>query len=199
MNKPQILLIQGGNCFNSYDEYITELKSKNLTLEKLRNINWKKTLSDDLGGEYDIIHPAMPCRDNAKYVEWQIWFEKVLPLLNDELILIGSSLGAVFLAKYLSENDIDKKIIATFLVAAPFKLETKYALDDFKITGSLEKLEAQGGKLFFYQSRDDEVVPYIEVEEYRKRLPDANIKLLDGYGHFNVAKFPEIIEDIKSI
>lgn len=199
INKKQIVVIQGGNVFNSHDEYIEELKSKTLTMDKIRNNNWKKTLNHDLGEDYDVLSPSMPCRDNAKYKEWKIWFEKIIPLLDPEVIFIGSSLGGIFLAKYLSENDYPGKILATLLVAAPYKLETKYALGDFVISGELTKLEKQGGKIFLYQSKDDPIVMESEVEEYRKRLPKATVSVLDGYGHFNVPEFPEIIEDIKTI
>lgn len=199
MKKQQILVIQGGNVFNSYEDYLEELNNKEMTLERIKLVTWRKNLQNDLDEDFDVLIPSMPRYDNAKYAEWKIRFEKIIPLLDDNFIVVATSLGALFVVKYLSENHSPKKIFATFLVAAPFALETKYALGDFRIKGDLQKLEEQGGKLFFYQSKDDKIVLPSEVEEYRKRLPSAVIRLLDGYGHFEVEKFPEIIEDIKSI
>ena len=34
--KKQILVIHGGNAFEKYDEYISYLKSKEITIEKLK-------------------------------------------------------------------------------------------------------------------------------------------------------------------
>ena len=43
-------------------------------------------------------------RTNARYEEWKIWFERMIPFLNDNVILVGHSLGGIFFVKYLSEN-----------------------------------------------------------------------------------------------
>jgi len=43
----------------------------------------------------------MPCIENAKYNEWKIQFEKYLKRTDNDLILIGMSLGGIFLTKYL--------------------------------------------------------------------------------------------------
>ena len=62
----------------------------------------------------------MPLKEDAKYEDWKIYFERYIPFLRNDCILVGSSLGAMFLAKYLSENKFPKKILATFLVCPPF-------------------------------------------------------------------------------
>lgn len=61
--------------------------------------------------------PQFPNKQNAQYEEWKILFGKILNALDDNIILIGNSLGAIFLVKYLSENKIDKKIQKTILLA----------------------------------------------------------------------------------
>jgi hypothetical protein len=37
----------------------------------------------------------------------------------------------------------------------------------------LSLLEKNGGKIFLYQSKDDSVVPFVNVEKYAKELPNA--------------------------
>lgn len=52
--------------------------------------------------EFKVIKPEMPNKDMARYSAWKLWFEKHLPFLDSEkLIVIGHSLGAIFLIKYL--------------------------------------------------------------------------------------------------
>ena len=76
----------------------------------------------------------MPNLINAKYNEWEIIFNKLVPFLNDTIIFIGHSLGGV-LAKYLSENKFPKKILATFLICAPYDdKDADYSLVDFNLS-----------------------------------------------------------------
>src|SRR4051812_10882369 len=107
--KKQVVVIHGGDTFGTYEEYIAFLKDFAIdSLEYFMKMGWKDTLQESLGGAYQVILPKMPNKINAKYVEWKVWFEKLLPLLNNEIILIGHSLGGTFLAKYLSENKLPK-------------------------------------------------------------------------------------------
>jgi len=54
--------------------------------------------------------------------------------------------------------------------------------------------------LFLYQSRDDQVVPVAHLEHYRRALPHATVRVLDGRGHeFDQPTFPELAADIRSV
>lgn len=107
----QIVVIGGGDAFPTYDAYLSFLKNfkaENIDYFK-ETPNWKSSLQEVLGDEYEVLAPRMPNKSNAKYVEWEIWFEKMFPFLNGEVILVGHSLGASFLAKYLSEEQFPKR------------------------------------------------------------------------------------------
>ncbi len=105
--KEQILIINGGNTFPSYGDYISHLKTKELNLERLKPIkDWKDSFQEDLGENYEVFIPKMPNITNARFEEWKIWFEKIINKLNENSILIGHSLGGIFLAKYFEENKL---------------------------------------------------------------------------------------------
>lgn len=200
--KTQILVIHGGNTFDKQEEYLRYLKTRQLTLDHMRFSDWKSNLQNNLGTDFDVLLAQMPNNRNARYEEWKIWFERIIMLLNDEVIFIGHSLGGIFLAKYLSENKYPKKIIATLLVAAPYNTPTKHPLADFNLNDDvslLKNFEKQGGKIIIYQSKDDPIVPYANCEDYRKALPSAELVVLDNYKHFNKQDFPEIIDRIKNL
>jgi len=195
----QICIIHGGNAFEKYDEYLSYLKNKDISLEKLSFKDWKVNLTDQIGEGYEVISPKMPNSQNARYVEWKIWFERLVPFLNDGVIFIGHSLGGIFLAKYLSENYFPKKISGTFLISAPFNSENEHPIVDFILTKDLAKFSTQGGQIFLYQSKDDVVVPYSNVISYQNMLPGARVRIFEDRGHFKQADLPELVEDIKSL
>lgn len=198
--KKQVLVIHGGNAFDTYEKYIAYLTNKKLTLDDLEVSGWKQSLGKALGKDFEVFLPQMPNARNARYLEWKIWFEKIIPLLNEEIVLVGHSLGGLFLAKYLSENDCSKKIVATFLVAAPFNTKTKFDFVDFVLKdNSLKKMNKQGGKIFIFQSEDDEVVPYADSKKYKKVLPDSKMIVFKDRGHFHQPNFPEIVKEIKKV
>jgi hypothetical protein len=77
----------------------------------------RMTLQEQLP-EFKVIKPEMPNKDMARYSAWKLWFEKYLPFLDSEkLIVIGHSLGAMFLIKYLGENQFPLSISQLHLVA----------------------------------------------------------------------------------
>lgn len=200
--KKQVIIIHGGDTFQTYEEWFSYLQNKEFNFERFsRDIKgWKDNLRKELGDEYEVIMPEMPNKQNAKYAEWKIWFEKLFPFLNPEVILIGHSLGGIFLAKYVSENDFPKKIVATFLVAACFDDKVSgYPLGDFSLDSDLSNFEKRGGNIFLYHSKDDPVVPFADVKEYKNALPGATERIFDNRGHFHQGELPEIIDEIKSI
>jgi hypothetical protein len=157
-------------------------------------------LAEDLENEFEVIPFRMPCPMNAKYYEWKIMFDKLLPFLRDDVLLIGHSLGGIFLVKYLSENDFPKRIKATFLVSVPFDEEaTEESLGDFNLPDNFEMFENQGGRIFFYHSEDDPCVSIQDLEKYRKSLPKANYRVFKNRGHFSGSEFNELLEDIRKV
>lgn len=200
----QILAIHGGDVFKTYEDYLKFLKDYKIdTIERAkRTKKWKDRLQENLGNDYEVFVPLMPCGYNAKYVEWKIWFEKFFPFLKDGIILIGGSLGGIFLAKYLSENDFPVKIKAVFLVAAPFDDKDRnadYTLEDFALPESLEKFADQAEKIFLYHSKNDSCVPFSDLAKYAQKLPEAEKVIFEDKDHFVQKEFPEIIEKIKSL
>jgi uncharacterized protein len=199
--KKQVVVIHGGTTFDKYDEYLSFLKSFAIdTLDFFRGGSWKGTLEEELGDGYEVIAPQMPNKTNAKYSEWKIWFEKIVPLLGEEVILVGHSLGGIFLAKYLAEHKLGNKVSGVLLVAAPFDARDEdHTLADFELPADLGNLAGLGDRVRLYHSKDDAVVPFADLEKYRKVLPEAGTRIFEDRGHFNQEEFPELVEDIKSL
>ena len=114
--------------------------------------------------------------------------------------MIGSSLGGIFLAKYLSENKLPKKALSVYLVCPPFDntLPGEDLVGGFKLGNDLSLIEKNSKNLHLLFSKDDATVPVSHAEKYGKKLKNAKIIIYKSKnGHFQISKFPEIIRMIK--
>ncbi|HEA46172.1 MAG TPA: hypothetical protein ENH99_00100 [Candidatus Pacearchaeota archaeon] len=197
--KLQLLYIHGGRTSKSRKDYLKMLKTRIMSIEKKGG--WDGGYLDKkLGKKLQIVRPRMPLQDNAKYEDWKIHFERYFPYLKDNIILMGQSLGGIFLAKYLSENKFPKKILSTYLICPPFdnSLPGEDLVGGFKLKGDLSLIEKNSKNLNLLFSKKDDVVPISHANKYKSRLKDARIIIYNNIeGHFSIPKFPNIIRMIK--
>lgn len=205
--KKQIIYIHGGDSFSNREDFLLALATN--PVRDLPNnpnnptpVSWKATLAEDLGAEFEVLTPKMPNRENARYDEWKIWFERYLELVEDKVILIGLSLGGMFLAKYLSENKPTVRIARLYLLAAPggeFLGEEKYGdCADFRFTAKqAENITKNVELVNIWHSEDDFIVPISELDWYQKSLPEAKITRFKDKNHFLLPELPELLEELK--
>ncbi len=196
--KKQIVVIPGGEAFENREQYLDFLKKYQIDFERYagRKSGWKTWLREALP-DYEVILPMMPNESYAVYEEWKIWMDKLIPFLNDEVILVGHSLGGSFLVKYLSENKFPKKIKGIFLVSALFDYDDYgYSLQTFSLP---DTLDLQTDAIYLYQSKDDKVVPFRSLERFKKELPNAEVHIFEDRGHFNQQEFPELVECVRNL
>ncbi|MBI2151301.1 alpha/beta hydrolase [Candidatus Woesearchaeota archaeon] len=198
-SKTQIVIVHGGMTFKNRKDYLHYLKTRPISLEK--KVRWSGDYLDKkLGNSVDIIRLSMPRPEDAKYKEWKIHFERYLPHFDKKVILIGSSLGGIFLAKYLSENKFPKKILSTYLICPPYDstLAEEDLVGGFKLKSNLFLLEKNSKNLYLMFSKDDDIVPVQHAEKYAQKLKYAKIIIFKSKnGHFKIETFPEIVKLIK--
>lgn len=200
--KNQIIFIRGGEAFDNKEQYYDFLRKREYNPFEQRK-SWRDWVAWALSDEYEMMVPTMPNKQYADYLSWKIWFEKLFSYLNEnKLILVGSSLGALFLVKYLSENAFPKKIDQLHLVAPVLESDGligetigDFILDDDKIIN----IEKQAEKIYIYCSTDDQLTPYTQSEKLKKFLPKANLLIFEGRGHFNQPALPELLENINKL
>lgn len=200
--KKQIVIIHGGDVLNERDDFLAYLKKRKVVKEDFKTKkSWKDGFEKKLEKKFEIFTPKMPNKQNAKYTEWKIWFEKLVPFLKNDVTLIGHSLGGLFLVKYLSESLFPKKIKALILISAPYTGKgNKYNIGlDYSFNDNFKKIISQAKKVFIFHSTDDKVVPFSDFEIYKKNLPNASFKTFKNKGHFSGDKFPELIKVVKGV
>lgn len=198
----QVVWIHGGTAFNSYDDYIEDLKVKPVYRDRLTfSPMWYQKLDSALGGSVEVLLPTMPGKQNASFEEWSIWFERLQEVFEDDVVLVGHSLGAIFLAKYFASNNLPKKAKAVLLLAGPHSDESTEDLGGFKITtkDSLDNIYKSAKRVVFVHALDDPVVNIYEQDRFKESLPMAEYRTMPGPDHFMRADFPEMVQLIKGL
>lgn len=191
----QILIIHGGDSFLSYDKYLENLKQTELPYDRLlQSRRWKDNIIDAFP-DADVLTPTMPNSANAQFNEWAIWFEKILPLLGDDVTIIGHSLGGMFLTKYLHNHPLDQPARQLILLAAGYN-EDNEEYGQFRVD-SAAGLERSANEIYIMHSKDDFVVPYEALNKFVRDLPTAKIYRFTDRNHFLDESFPELIEILK--
>ena len=173
----QIVIVHGGSSFNSYENYLDSLKNSPLHYERLLWAQkWREWLAQTTTG-YDVLLPNFPNKQNAQDKEWKIYFEKLLSLLGSDVQLVGYSLGAMFLAKYLHESPLSTPIRRLVLVSPCYNDESVEDLGSFRVT-SAAGLEKSAKEVHLFHSKDDPVVPFTELAKFQRDLPTAKAHIL---------------------
>ena len=191
----QIVIIHGGDSFSSYEEYLENLQAAEINYERLLPAKrWKDEIIE-VFKDAEILTPTMPNSSNAQFEEWKIWFEKIIPFFQNDTRLIGHSLGAMFLAKYLHENPLHKPVKQLILLAGGYDEEAE-GYGQFRIK-SAKGLEKSAEQIHLLHSEDDPVVPFEALDKFASDLPMANVHRFKNKNHFLESTFPELIEILK--
>jgi uncharacterized protein len=156
-------------------------------------------LREELGSGYEVLFPILPEPGDPHYVPWSERLGEVLADLDDPVVVVGHSLGGSVVLKHLAESDRPDPIRGLVLVAAPFwgeaDWEAEWALPEGWPDASTEL-----PRTFLFHSRDDEEIPFDNLERYARRLPDAVVRPLEGNGHlYQRGDLTEIVEAIRSL
>jgi len=155
-------------------------------------------LRDVLGTAYEVRYPKMPDEDSPEYEAWKNQIAKELAAMDGEAILVGHSLGASVLLKYLSEERVEKPVAGLFLIATPYWRAEGWQLE-YALQEDFASKLPEGLPVFFYHSRDDEWVPFDHLALYAENLPRATVREFDGRGHQFNNDLSEVARDIQRL
>lgn len=200
----QILYIWGWVAKENYKDYQDYISQIDINPYQEKFLNWSKTLWEKLT-DFEYLVFDRPNSDFADYQAWKIIFEKYIPFLKNDIILIWTSLGWSFLLKYLSENKLNIKISKLFLIAAALDSTPEEKIWSFALSqeneDNLKNLEVKNNiwKIYLYHSKDDDCVPFYQFLELEKFFPDAEKRIFDDKKHFwQETRILELENDIKN-
>ena len=157
-------------------------------------VYWQALLGDTLGAGYRVAAPRMPRPEQPQYWPWARRIDELIAGARRPIV-VGHSFGASMLLKYFSETVRRPAISGLFLVATPF-----WGPDfpEYALAPDFGARLRSVSPIHLFHSRDDAEVPFEHLERYRRALPRAKFRRLDGRGHeFNQPQFPELAADIR--
>jgi predicted alpha/beta hydrolase family esterase len=157
------------------------------------------SLRDVLGSEWDVRCPKMPDEDSPEYEAWKAKIARELAAMDGEAILVGHSLGASVLLKYLSEEEVERPIAGLFLVASPYWGAKDWEVEEYELRDAFASKLPEGLPVFLYHSRDDAVVPFAHLALYKAKLPQATVRGLGSRGHQLGDDLSEVARDIREV
>ena len=157
---------------------------------------------------FDVIFPDFPHKGGADYQKWSAIMDQYITSgkLNDDSIVIGHSLGTLFIPKYLSERQVGIKVfisVAGFLGYTEGREDLKKIVDDFAPTDEeiIKSISLMQNRYAIY-SDNDHLNTQEQMETYAKKLNMVQV-FIPKAGHFGtrsgIKELPEIFKIIKKI
>lgn len=149
--------------------------------------------------------PRFSTPEKQSFERWQEEFKAQVGEITPETILVGHSLGPLFMLRLLEKAT--EPVIASFLVAGFCEPLGNPVFDQinssfFKATIDWHSVRAHAGQVFVYASDNDPYVPLSFGEKIAKHL-SVNCTIVRGAGHFNTkagySEFPQLLHDLKRI
>ena len=155
------------------------------------------SLKQHLGPDYDVRDPEM--KDTAAPdFGWPQKIAGEIDAMPGDIVLVGHSLGASMLLKYLSENTVTARVRGVFLLATPFWSGDEEWQRGLKLREDFATALPADVPIFLYHNQDDEEVDISHLAIYQEKLPRATVRKAATGGHqFNNDLAP-VARDIRS-
>jgi uncharacterized protein len=156
------------------------------------------SLNSRLGKDYSVHYPFLP-NTGTPDLGRREQIKHEISMSEEEIILVGHSLGASMLLACLSEREIINDIAGVFLTATPFWSGDEDWVEAFKLQPDFAKRLNKNIPLFFYHCHDDEEVPFYHLNIYKQKLPWALLREIPAGGHQLGNDLTIVANDIKSL
>lgn len=155
-----------------------------------------KYLKSKLSDNFSILYPKIKKPNSPTYEKYKTLYSKALKDITEPIIVIGHSLGASTILKYLTEEKPDISVSGLFLVATP---RWKSNMKEFQLKENFQASLKNIPAIFLYNSKKDTVVPIEHLEYYEKVIKNATVRKLPGNEHLFSKGIPALVSDIQKL
>jgi len=156
------------------------------------------SLQRELGPAYGVRAPRMP-EDSTPDFGWGAKIGSEIGATKGELLLVGHSLGASMLLKYLAEHKIADRIGGIFLLATPFWKGDEDWQKGLVLPDRFAEALSEDVPLFLYHCEDDEEIGVSHLDIYIDKLPWATVRRLESGGHQFGEDLSLVARDIRDL
>lgn len=163
---------------------------------------WLKGELEKIGCNVTV--PRFPTPEGQSLDSWLGVLKGYKPQITESAILIGHSLGGLFLLRVLEW--LPHPVAAAYFVAAPIGVKPiLYYEGDEKFSGfkfDWEEIKRKAGNFFVYHSDND---PYVSLGNGRELAKQLGVPLtfIPNAGHLNAesgyVKFERLLSDVKQV
>lgn len=167
-------------------------------------INWFPWLKDkleELGAHVQV--PLMPNSCSPKLTEWLEFLDRLVAEPDEDLFIVGHSLGGPAIFRYLEKLTPSRKIGGALVVAGFAESIHAEAVEGF-VSGEWndEKIRNSSRAITLINSDDDPYIP-MEMAERMKRRFDARLVVMHKAQHIcekaGFLQLPEALEELKQM
>jgi uncharacterized protein len=156
------------------------------------------SLREKLGPGYVLHYPMMPDEANPDYGAWTRCIGEEVARLGNDVVLVGHSIGASVLIRFLTAGALRQSVAGVFLIAAPFWHDHEvWRWMEAELPADAADMLPSAVPVFLYHGREDEIVPFSHLELYTKTFPRAIVRALDGRDHQLNDDLMEVADDIR--
>lgn len=140
----------------------------------------------------------LPNTDNPKLDEWIDCMNKNIKEINENVFLVGHSLGCISILKFLNQFKTPIKIGGVLLVSGFDNSLPLFPVLNSFVKDKIDylKIKEMTNRICVIASKDDELVPIEYSWQLSKNLKAEFLKL-NGYGHFLVFELPIAYDILK--
>ena len=150
-----------------------------------------------LGADVRMTAPIMPNPGAPDAAAWEAALGDHLREQQPPLVLVGQSLGASLIPKYLADHAKPSGLAGVVSIAAPFWGVPEWEFEQWQLPAGFEARLSELPRIVLYHSRDDDEVPVSHLDRYAEALPQAAVRRVDGRGHmFDDGDVADILADI---
>lgn len=167
--------------------------------------NWFPWLKEELEHEGQKVYvPQFPHPKDHPLLDWLEVLKPYEKLIDEDSLLIGHSLGGLFLLRVLEK--LSSPVRAAFFAAAPVGVKPiRYYDSDYKFSGfdfKWDQIKPKAQDFKVYHSDNDPYVSLANGEELAKQL-GVELTFIPKAGHLNAesgyTKFDLLLKDINKI
>lgn len=157
------------------------------------------SLKNALEKKYEIAYPEIQLKETESDYGWTKQIGEKISENDKNLILVGHSFGASMILKFLSENPVQTELKGIFLIATPYWNGNDDWIQGLMLKDNFADKLPDNVPMFFYHCKDDEEIPFSQLQDYKEKLNRAVYREIEKGGHQLNNDLTIVAKDIESL